>query len=86
LLVPCIRDLLTVGLGEDLVGGLGPGEGVGAVVPAIDEGADLGVEVFGAGVGAAVDGLAFGQGNQHSTCGARLLSGLDGLAGWIIPE
>jgi hypothetical protein len=59
--VPCVRDLLTVGLGEDLVGGLGPGEGVGAVVPAVDEGADLGVEVFGAGVGAVVDGLAFGQ-------------------------
>src|SRR2546429_5654870 len=28
-IVPCVRDLLTVGLGEDLVGGLGPGEWVG---------------------------------------------------------
>jgi len=38
---------LGLGLGLDLVGGLGPDEGVGAVVSAVDEGSDLGVEVFG---------------------------------------
>ena len=35
--------LLDVGLVEDLFGGLGPHEGVGAVVPVVDEGADLGL-------------------------------------------
>jgi len=32
--------------GEDLVGGLGPGQWVAALVPAVDEGADLGAEVL----------------------------------------
>ena len=45
--------------GEDVIGGFGPHEGVAAVVPAGDEGADLGVEVFHRAEGAAVDGLAF---------------------------
>lgn len=35
--------------GEDLVGGLGPGEWVAALVLAVDEGADLGVEVLDGG-------------------------------------
>ena len=48
----------TVGLAEDVLRCLGPGEGVGAVVPAGDEGADLGVEVPDAGEAATVDGLA----------------------------
>jgi hypothetical protein len=34
-----------VGRLEDLVGGLGPDEQVAAVVPAVDEGADVGVEL-----------------------------------------
>jgi len=42
-----------------LVGGFGPEEGVGAVVPAVYEGADFGVEVFDGAEAAAVDGLAF---------------------------
>ena len=41
------------------MGGLGPDEGLAAVVPAVDEGADLGVEVFDGAEAAAVDGLAF---------------------------
>src|SRR4051794_16304555 len=40
-------------------GGLGPEEWVGAVVPAVDEGADLGVEFVDGAEGAAADGLAF---------------------------
>jgi hypothetical protein len=51
--------LWTVGFGEDLLGGLGPDERVGAVVPAVDEGADLGVEVFDGLEHASADGLAF---------------------------
>src|SRR3954471_23135069 len=43
---------------EDVVGGLGPGEGLAAVVPAVDESADGGGEVFDAAVAAAADGLA----------------------------
>jgi len=41
-----------------LVGGFGPYEGVAAFVPAVDERADCGDEVFDAGEGAAADGLA----------------------------
>jgi hypothetical protein len=37
----------------------GPHEGVFAVVPAVDEGADLGVELADGAEAAAVDGLAF---------------------------
>jgi len=60
--------LFTVGFFEDLVvGGLGPDEGVGSVVPAGDVGADLGVEVFDGAEGSPVDGLAFDQENQTST-------------------
>jgi hypothetical protein len=50
---------LAVGFLEDLVGGFGPDEWVGAVVPAVDVGADRGGEVADAAEGAAVDGLAF---------------------------
>jgi hypothetical protein len=32
--------MMFFGVGQDLVGGLGPGEGVAAFVPAVDEGAD----------------------------------------------
>ena len=35
----------TVDAVQDLVGGLGPDEGVFALVPAVDEGSDLGYEV-----------------------------------------
>jgi hypothetical protein len=48
---------LEVGLGEDLFGGLGPDQGLAAVVPAVDEGADLDHQVADRGKGAAVDGL-----------------------------
>jgi hypothetical protein len=48
-----------VGLGEDLFGGLGPDEGVSAVVPAVDEGADLGGEVAHGLENTSADGLAF---------------------------
>jgi hypothetical protein len=54
-----VRSLLPVGFGQDLVGGFGPDEGVGALVPAVDEGADAAVELGDAGEAAAVDGLAF---------------------------
>ena len=50
--------LLTVGLLQDLLGGLGPDEGVAAVAPAVDERADVGVELADGAKGAAVDGLA----------------------------
>ena len=45
-------------MADDLVGALGPNEWVGAVVPAVDVGADGGFEVFDAVERAAVDGLA----------------------------
>ena len=41
---------------EDVVGGFGPGEGLAAVVVAVDEAADGGGEVFDAGEAAAADG------------------------------
>ena len=43
---------------EDVVGGFDPGEGVAAVVPAVDEAADGCGEVFDAGEAAPADGLA----------------------------
>jgi hypothetical protein len=45
-------------LGEDFVGGLGPGEWLAAFVPAVDEGLDGGDEVLDRGEGASADGLA----------------------------
>jgi len=45
-----------------MVGGLGPDERVCAVVPAVDEGADLGVEVLDGAEGAAADRLAVDDG------------------------
>ena len=48
---------MTVGLGENLVG-LGLGEWVGALVPPVDECADLRDEVGDGGEGASADGLA----------------------------
>jgi hypothetical protein len=49
--------LFSVCILEYLVCGFGPDERVTAVVPAVDEGADLGVEVLDRAEGAAVDGL-----------------------------
>jgi len=43
---------------EKVVGGLGPGEGAAAVVPAVDEAFDGGDEVLDRGEGAAADGLS----------------------------
>ena len=48
----------TVGFGQDLFCGLGPGEGVCAFVPAVDVGAELGVEVLDGCERAASYGLA----------------------------
>ena len=45
-------------MGEDLIGGLGPGERLAAVVPAVDEPADGGGELADRVEGAAADGLA----------------------------
>jgi hypothetical protein len=45
-------------LGNDLVGGFGPGEGLAAFVPAVDVGLDRGDEVLDRGERAAADGLA----------------------------
>jgi hypothetical protein len=42
---------------EDLDGGLGPGEGMCPVIPAVYEGAALGVEIPDGSAGAAADGL-----------------------------
>jgi len=44
-------------VGQDLVSGLGPDEGVAAFVPAVDEAADRGDEFLDAGEGSAADGL-----------------------------
>jgi len=45
-------------VGADLVGALGPGERVGAFVPAVDGGPDGGLEVFDVVERAAADRLA----------------------------
>lgn len=50
--------------GEDLVGGLGPGEWVAALVPAVDEGADLGVEVLDGGEDSSADGRTVDDGEE----------------------
>ena len=44
-------------LGEDLVGGLDPGEGAGSVVPLLGEAGDHGDELLDAGEAAPTDGL-----------------------------
>ena len=56
---------MTVGFVEDLFGGLGPDERVAAVVPPVDEGADLGVEFSEGAEGAAVDGLSLDDAEPH---------------------
>jgi len=43
---------------EEVVGGLGPDEGLAAFIPAVDERADGGDQVFDAAEAAAADGLA----------------------------
>src|SRR6266568_3734097 len=58
LLVSCERGSFTwAALREYLVGGLGPGEGVAAVVPPVDEVLDGGDEVLDRGEAAAADRL-----------------------------
>src|SRR5919108_2853740 len=57
-LVSCERGSLTwAAFREYLVGGLGPGEGVAAVVPPVDEVLDGGDEVLDRGEAATADGL-----------------------------
>jgi hypothetical protein len=51
-----------VGFLEDLVSGVDPHEGVRPLVPASDDGPDLGVDVGDAAVAAAVDGLPLDDG------------------------
>jgi hypothetical protein len=46
------------GMGEDLTGGLGPGERLATVVPAVGEPADRGCELADGAERAAPDGLA----------------------------
>jgi len=53
------------GFGEDFVGGSGPGEGVAAVVPAVDEAADCGDEVLDTVEGSAPDGLSGDDPEEH---------------------
>jgi hypothetical protein len=56
--VSCERDSFTwAAFRKYLVGGLGPDEGVAAVIPAVDEGLDGGDEVGDRGEAAAADGL-----------------------------
>ena len=77
---------MAVGFLEDFVGGFGPDEWVGAVVPAVDVGADSCGEVADAAERAAVNGLALndaepdldyvhpgrrGRSEMHSDAGAN---------------
>lgn len=57
----CLKGLTGCFL-EDVVGGFGPDEGVGAVVPAGGELAGGGDELAGVAEDAAVNGLAFDDG------------------------
>jgi hypothetical protein len=52
-------------VGWDFVGGLGPGEGVAAVAPAVDEGAARCDELFDVVEGPAPDGLSGDDPEQH---------------------
>jgi hypothetical protein len=52
---------VTVRFFGDLVGGLGPHEGVAAVVRAVDERSEFGVPIANAAEGAPVDGLPLGD-------------------------
>jgi hypothetical protein len=57
-LVSCERGPFTwAALREYLVGGLGPGKGVAAIVPPVDEGLDRGDQVLDRGEAAAADRL-----------------------------
>ena len=68
LLVSCERGSFTwAAAREYLVGGLGPGEGAAAVVPAVDEGLDRGDEVLDRGEAAAPDGLPGDDQKKTST-------------------
>jgi hypothetical protein len=58
---------LTVELGEDLVGGLGPGEGLAVLVPALAEAIDGGGELIDAGEVATAKGLTVDDGEDTST-------------------
>jgi hypothetical protein len=52
-----LKSSYAVWLGQDLIGGLGPGEGVGAFCPAVDVGLDRDDQVGERGEGAAADRL-----------------------------
>jgi hypothetical protein len=63
--VSCERGSFTwAAFREYLVGGLGPGEGVAAVVPAVNEGLDGADEVLDRGEAAAADGLPGDDGEE----------------------
>ncbi len=64
------------GVGDDVFGVLGPGEGVRAVVPGVDVVGDGGLEFFDAGERAAPDGLAGDDRRRRSRpCSARSRGG-----------
>jgi hypothetical protein len=64
---------LTFDFSRTLVGGLGPDEGWQRSFPAVDEGADLDHEVSDGGEAAAVDGLAFDDGEPRRGGGSQEL-------------
>jgi len=73
-LVARVVSLLLVGCGfrvaDDLVGAFGPGEWVGAFVPAVDVGPDGGLEVLDGVEGAAADRLAGDDPEEDPPCSA----------------
>ena len=52
-------------MGKDLLGGLGPGERVAAIVAPIDELGDRGDQFLHAGEGAAPNGLSGDDAEEH---------------------
>jgi hypothetical protein len=70
--------LFTFDFSEDIVGCLGPDEGMLAAVPTVDEGPDLDHQLADGGEDAAADGLAFDDGepdlprfNQEADVGGK---------------
>lgn len=59
-------------MGEDFVGGFGPGEGLAAVVVGVDVGADCCDELLDVLEGAAADGLAGDDAEEHFTLAHEL--------------
>ena len=64
-LVGRLCSVFTLELGEDLVGVLGPGERLAALVPAVAEPTDRGHQLLDAGEVATAQGLALDDGEEH---------------------